>query len=307
MYDGEQKIQPEQLRELDTTEIAILLNEKDTKDRKASKTENLQKYRDIMKEAAIMEDGEAAYVLLGIENQAEVHYAMPVRNMLYDAMQYNQQVADIAAMHKKEKGHKDNRKRKISNGEFLSGFYKDDKLIPVITLVLFFNAGEWDGPRSLFDMLDMSNPIFEKYAQDYKLHIISPEQISDGDLEKFSSSLREVMGCIKYSNDKDKLAAFIHDNPRMNMEIEAARVIETITSVTIEDEEVDSMGNVNMCKAIQEMMQDSRDEGRLAGLAEGKLQLLTSFIQSGKVTVKEAASIMNMTPEEFLAKSKNIS
>ena len=92
----------------------------------------------------------------------------------------------------------------------------------------------------------------------------------------------------------------------MNMEIEAAMVIETITSVTIEKEEVDSMGNVNMCKAIQEMMQDSRDEGRLAGLAEGGLQLLTTLIQSGKVTVKEAATLMDMTQEEFLAKSKTI-
>ena len=95
-------------------------------------------------------------------------------------------------------------------------------------------------------MLDMSNPIFEKYAQDYKLHIISPQQIADDELEKFHSSLREVIGCIKYSNDKNKLANFIQDNPRMNMEIEAAMVIETITSVTIEKEEVDSMGNVNM-------------------------------------------------------------
>ena len=67
------------------------------------------------------------------------------------------------------------------------------------------------------------------------------------------------------------------------------------------------MGNVNMCKAIQEMMQDSRDEGRLAGLAEGGLQLLTTLIQSGKVTVKEAATLMDMTQEEFLAKSKTIS
>ena len=99
----------------------------------------------------------------------------------------------------------------------------------------------------------------------------------------------------------------IYDNPRMNMEVEAARVIETITSVTIEKEEVDSMGNVNMCKAIQEMMQDSRDEGRLAGLTEGRLQLLTTLIQSGKVTVKEAATLMDMTQEEFLAKSKTIS
>ena len=75
MYDGEQKIRPEQLRELDTTEIAILLNEKDTKDNKntkdrkynkdnnASESKPVQKYRDLLKSAAIMEDGEAAYVL----------------------------------------------------------------------------------------------------------------------------------------------------------------------------------------------------------------------------------------------------
>ena len=208
MYDGEQKIQPEQLRELDTTEIAILLNEKNTKDnkdRKASKLENVQKYRDLMKEAAIMEDGEAAYVLLGIENQTEVHYAMPVRNMLYDAMQYNQQVMDIAANHKEQNGSKEKRKQKISNGEFLSGFYRDDKLIPVITLVLFFNAKEWDGPRSLHEMMKITNPTIKKWVVDYPLYLIDPMNIPDEDLEKFSSSLREVMGCIKYSNDKNKL------------------------------------------------------------------------------------------------------
>ena len=93
----------------------------------------------------------------------------------------------------------------------------------------------------------------------------------------------------------------------MNMEVEAARVIENITSVTIEDEEVDSMGNVNMCKAIEDMMQDSKEEGVDIGLLRGKLQVLSTLIQSGKVTVKEAAALMNMTPEEFLAKSKNIS
>ena len=32
MYDGAQVIQPERLKELDSTEIAILLNEKNTKD-----------------------------------------------------------------------------------------------------------------------------------------------------------------------------------------------------------------------------------------------------------------------------------
>ena len=305
MYDGEQKIQPEQLREMDTTEIAILLNEKDTKDnknkdKKASKQKIVQKYRDQLKMTTIMEDDKAAYVLLGIESQTEVHTAMVVRNMLYDALQYSAQLDIIAARHREQR---DYSASEISTAEFLSGFHKDDKLIPVITLVLFFNAGEWEGPRSLHEMMNIPDENIKKLVVDYPLYLIDPGSISDKDLEKFHSSLREVMGCIKYSNDKNKLADFIYDNPRMNMEIEAARVIETITSVTIENEEVDRMGNVNMCKAIQEMMQDSRDEGRM----EASFSILSKLIQSGDISLQKAASLMNMTTEEFLVKSKTIS
>ena len=66
MYDGAQVIQPERLKELDSTEIAILLNEKDTTDKKAVQVEAQQKYRDILKSAVIMEDGHTAYILLVI-------------------------------------------------------------------------------------------------------------------------------------------------------------------------------------------------------------------------------------------------
>ena len=45
MYDGAQMIQPDQLRELDPTEIAILFNENDTQDRQSTKKEIIQKYR----------------------------------------------------------------------------------------------------------------------------------------------------------------------------------------------------------------------------------------------------------------------
>ena len=54
MYDGAQVIQPECLKELDSTEIAILLNEKDTTDKKAVQVEAQQKYRDILKLAAFI-------------------------------------------------------------------------------------------------------------------------------------------------------------------------------------------------------------------------------------------------------------
>lgn len=59
----------------------------------------VQKYRDLLKSAAIMSDGQTNYLLLGIENQSEIHYAMPVRNALYDALQYSRQIEDTAARH----------------------------------------------------------------------------------------------------------------------------------------------------------------------------------------------------------------
>ena len=40
------------------------------------------------------------YLLLGIESQSEVHYAMPVRNMVYDALQYAAQVEEAARSHR---------------------------------------------------------------------------------------------------------------------------------------------------------------------------------------------------------------
>ena len=75
------------------------------------------------------------------------------------------------------------------------------------------------------------------------------------------------------------------------------------------------MGSVNMCRAFEELMQDSRNEGIALGrsegvdigLIQGKMQVLSTLIQSGKVTVKEAAAIMDMAPEEFITKSKSIS
>ena len=289
MYDGAQVIQPECLKELDPTEIAILLNEKDTMDKKAVKAEVQQKYRDILKSAAIMEDGHTAYILLGIENQTDVNYAMPVRNMLYDALQYTKQVSEISDVHRRKKENSNH--KSVTHAEFISGFYKNDRLIPVITLVIYFNANEWDGPRSLLDMMEISDPIVRRYAQDYQIHLINPNQIADEELEKFQSSLREVMGCIKYSRSKEKLAAFINNNPRMNMEAAAARVIEAINHVPISIQEGD--GKFNMCEAIEEMIKDGREAGREVGRQEGQnrinqLIILLSKENRGEDIIKAA-------------------
>lgn len=124
IYEGKPVVDPEQLRELDTTEIALPFGSQEKENGQSD--DLVQKYRDILKSAVVMQEDEVAYILLGIENQTDIHYAMPVRNMIYDALQYGKQVADTAANHRKS----DKSFRKRTSGEYLSGFYKaiDDML-----------------------------------------------------------------------------------------------------------------------------------------------------------------------------------
>lgn len=112
LYHGRQVIRPEKLTELDTTEITLPYGEGD-----AGVPE--QKYRDVLK--LMMTDGEVAYCILGIEGSSDIHYAAPVKNMLYDAMQLAHQVAQAAKSHKKKRDGQETG-YKPSSDEYLSGF-----------------------------------------------------------------------------------------------------------------------------------------------------------------------------------------
>ena len=281
IYGGEAVVDPKQLQELDTTEIALPFGSQDEDGKQPE--EAVQKYRDVLKSAIIKQDDEAAYILLGIENQTDIHYAMPVRNIIYDALQYGKQVADIAAKHRASdgdaKGH--------SRGEYLSGFYKEDKITPVITLVLHFGANEWDG--SLHEMMAVKNKNLLNFVQDYQIHLIDPAKLSAEDLERFSSSLREVIGYIKYSKDKKRVSEFLTDNPRMLIEANAARVIKAVTNTPLDIPEGAEV--IDVCKAVEEMMNESEERG--------ELRMLVQLVRDGDLKLERAAEKAKMTVEQF--------
>ena len=283
IYGGRRVIDPNSLKELDTTEIALPFGDDKT-------DEAVQKYRDILKSAVIKEDKDAAYVLLGIENQTDIHYAMPVRNLIYDALQYGKQVSDVSAKHRKEFGNGHNR------GEYLSGFYKEDRLTPVITLVVHFGADAWDGPLSLHEMMSVDKPEIMQMVPDYRIQLIDPARMKPEDLMKFETSLREVMGYIKYSKDKEGMKTYMAGNSRTMLERTAAQVIKAITNTPIEIPE--GLEEVNVCEAIEEMMKDSK--------AEGKLDAFAGLVKDGLLSVKDAAARLNMTEAEFEAAIKKL-
>ena len=202
IYGGKKVIDPAGLTEVDTATSAV------------GKKDALQKYRDVLKAAVIKQDEKMSYVLLGVENQMEVHYAMPVRNMVYDALQYDKQVAMIAAANRRNKRFFSGTMR--NNGEFLSGFLRTDKILPVITLTLYFGTEPWDGPLSLREMYDINDSKLLDFVPDYRVQLIQPMTLSEDDFEKFHTSLREVLQTIKYSVDAQKLTEYITQNERMH-------------------------------------------------------------------------------------------
>ena len=87
-------------------------------------------------------------MILGLENQSKIHYAMPLRHMIGDAFSYLKEYKELEAKNKKYKNYK-------TKHEFLSKFQKTDRLHPIVTICIYYGEDEWDGPRSLIDMLDI--------------------------------------------------------------------------------------------------------------------------------------------------------
>lgn len=252
LYHGKQVIRPESLIEMDSAEVVVPYGEG-----KAGVPE--QKYRDALK--LMMTDGNIAYCILGCEDQSRVHYAMPVKNMLYDSMQYARQVTKAAKSHRQEKEHKP------SSGEFLGGFHKTDRLIPVVTLVIYWGPDRWDGPLSLKEMYAAADDAIMRYVPDYKINLIAPEQMSDDEIKEFKSSLKEVMLYIKYSKDKAKLQEIAQEDPNfLSMDRQAAEVINVTTNSRLKYPE--GKETINMCLAIEEMRNESRLEGEIKGAVE---------------------------------------
>lgn len=252
IYGERQVILPEQLTERDSTKIVLPYGADGA-------VVPVQKFRDVQKLYAAMADGKMEYVLYGAENQAEIHYAMAVKNNLYNALEYAGQVEESAKSHRKEMKRKKEQggtsaeegRKTPSTGEFLSGFWAEDRLIPSITVTIFLGSEEWNGPLSLFDMMDVPDPDVFACMDNYHVRLITPAQMPDEEIMKFQSSLRDVMLFIKYSKDKENLSRVLTANEDRFREMErrAADVIEAITNLGIKHDESEEV--VNVCRKIQ--------------------------------------------------------
>ena len=255
-FQGEAVVQAEDIQE---RKREIVIRQKDIEKKKYRVLT-----RDITKEVKLNMN----VVFLAVESQSKVHYAMPVKILAADGGFYYSQWKQLAAEHEE--------KRDLKNAEFLSGISKEERLKPTITIVLYFGNEPWDGPRSLKDMLDMEHmpEIIQRYIGDYPMCLLEVRRYEE--YEKFKTDLRYVFGYLQKSQNKEELKQYIKDNHAVFECIREDAYDLMITMSHSKELKVvklkyqNAEGEVNMCKAIQEMIEDGREEGRCEGRREGR-------------------------------------
>lgn len=276
LFQGEQVIQPEDVMEADRSVSGRVQTE--------GKEKPYQLFRDIFRRVQCR----MHVLLVAIENQSGVHYAMPVRVLNAEGAAYAGQVKT------KEKFHRE--KKDLTGDEFVSGFAREDKLQPFVTLVLYYGAKEWDGPRRLKEMLDLSGfpAVLAPMVQDYSINLLEIRKYPH--LERFQTDIRYVFGFLQNAEEKEKLASYMDENREIFSALdEEAYDLIAVMSKTSQLKQLKKIcqreeGGTDMCKAIDDMIEDGRTAGRIEGerrgRIEGKLQGRIEGEQQGIVLTK---------------------
>ena len=290
IFDGMQVIKPEDLKPIEG-ETHILFQTKD------GKKQEIQRYRDV----TMRWKEKMNLMILACENQDKIHYAMPVRTMLYDGLSYVQQMKRMWDLRDEP--------AEMTNDEFLSKFCKDDKICPVITLVFYFGEKEWDASLDLYGMFDIEeilhmNNNLRKYIPNYTINLIEAARLEN--LDVFQKDLQVIFGLLKCRKDKQKLKQYVEDNKEFFKSVDmdtgmAIGAFMNSDSIMNEIKNQNEGGRVDMCKAMEDWAAEEREEGRLEGRLEGKLEgeenKLVDLIRKKLAKGKDIATIADEVEE----------
>ncbi len=284
-FDGESVLKPNDLSEADTDVSSLL--------KFNGHAETVQKVLDVVKKTAYGVD----FVIWGLENQAKIHYAMPLRHMIGDAFSYLKEYNEIAARNRQNKDF-------TSSDEFLSNLKRTDRMHPVISLCVYYGENPWDGPFCLIDMLEVPEKL-KTLVSDYKMNLI---QVRTSETLHFNNpdvnAVFDISRAI-YNRNYEKINTVYKDH---SLPSELGLVIGAITeSQQLIDHALQSEqkgGQINMCTALEDLKKEGIKEGITAGIQEGEvkgtIKTCKKFNLDQDDTIKNIMSDFSLSKEEAL-------
>lgn len=278
-FQGEKVLRPEEMEERDTDVSSTIVSKK--------MVETIERHRDVVKCAYGMD-----FVIMSIENQDKIHYAMPLRCRVYDDLQYVKQVKQITEKNQKEKSWKG-----YSSDEFLSGLKKEDRLKACFTIVIYYGESAWDGPRRLADMVEVPERL-KPYFQDYPMHLLCVQEDDGSDFShKDVRDLFYVLNTLYHNREEELKGKDIRVSEETYLAVASVQKNSKLLAGIKEEKK----GEVVMCSALDRIWEDGRSKGMEEGREENrenKQKIIWKLVEIGKLSLEEIAICTDATIEE---------
>lgn len=209
-----------------------------------------------------------SYHIYCLENQAAVSHIMPVRIMNYEAARYMKQIKEAGRKHEKQDYHKWE--------ELADGFVPEDRLYPVITIVLYWSRKPWNGAVSLWEMLDLTEEekrSLAPFLQNYRLNLINMYELQGED--SCAGQLKYILRLLRMDQDKKAIYTEVTANPEYrNLKPETGSVLAVLLGSekirrSVEEQWKKKGETFDMCKALDDLWKDAESQGLERGLEQG--------------------------------------
>lgn len=201
-----------------------------------------------------MHDG-ITYVIWGLENQYALDYTTPFKVMGYDYAAYSRQIEEYEA-----------RNRKAGIRTYTKGILKEQKLKPVITIVLYY--GKEELPDSICGMIEQpEEEAVRKYIQNYHLNLIKLSDLTREQAESFQSDFRYIAKFLSRSYERGELIKNLKRDTDTIVHTKA--LLHTLASITRDDRYLEIEQKVKEENRMCELLDAILDEGIEQGIEQG--------------------------------------
>lgn len=269
-FQGEEIVHAEELQELDT-DVSGTIQIKEQK-------QTIERVRDVIKKTA----NGAEFVLLGIESQMHIHYAMPLRHMMYDGLGYLKECEEL------KRGKKCG---KQTTAEFLSKMSVTDRLHPIFTLTIYYGEEVWDGPFTLKDMMIPMSKKMEEQFCDYKLNLL---QIRESGGYQFHHGEVKVAFQITRELLEGNIEKVKREYGEEKLSHQVMAFIGAVTSIPEFMENKNQQEEIVMCKAMDEYREKILEQG----IEQGKTLIIKKMLLRN-LSEAEIMEIADVTVEEI--------
>jgi hypothetical protein len=234
---------------------------------KADDSKLHEQERDIAK---LWRDGSIQLAICGIENETDAERLMPVRVFGYEGASYRSQILK-----------------------------KKRKIIPVITIVLYFGKDHWTKPRTLKELMKIPEGL-EEYVNDCKIHVFEISWLTDEQVAMFQSDFKVVAN---FFVNKRKNKNYIPDDKTTIKHVDEVLKLLSVMSGDRRYEEIfaeNRKGKVkNMCEVAERLVNQGRTEGLNEGLSRGRAESIERLLRKGK-SPEEIHELLDYPMEEIL-------